>query len=304
MKRAIKNGTWSEWLFQAAVIIIFTVFVLLCIYPFYYIFAYSLSNPQSVGRVGLLLLPVNFTLQNYNQIFGLVGFGNAFIVSVARAVIGTAITVLFSSLLAYTLTKEMLPGRKIFYRITIISMYLSAGLIPWYIVMINIGMQNNPLLYILPSAVSVYFLILIKTYMEQLPASLEESAVLDGAGYLTCFLRIVMPLCKPILAAVAVFSAVNQWNSWTDNFFLVDNKNLQTLQLTLLTFLNQADALARQMATSGANAGALSGMGYVKLSPMSIRMTMTMVVAIPIILVYPFMQKYFVKGIMLGAVKG
>ena len=111
-------------------------------------------------------------------------------------------------------------------------------------------------------------------------------------------------LCKPILAAVAVFSAVNQWNSWTDNFFLVDAKNLQTLQLTLLNFLNQADALARQMATSGGNAGSLAGIGYIKLSPMSIRMTMTMVVAVPIILVYPFMQRYFIKGILLGSVKG
>jgi ABC-type glycerol-3-phosphate transport system permease component len=300
----MKNRALSEWLFQTVVIFIFTLFVLLCIYPFYYILVYSLSNPQSVGRVGLLLWPIDFTLGNYKQIFGLSGFLSSFIVSALRAIIGTAVTILFSSMLAYTLTKERLPGRKIFYRVTVISMYLSAGLIPWYIVMIKIGMQNNPLLYILPYAVTVYFLILIKTYIEQLPASLEESAVLDGAGYFTSYFRIVLPLCKPILAAVAVFSAVNQWNSWTDNFFLVDAKNLQTLQLTLLTFLNQADSIAQQMATSGGNAGVLSGMGYVKLSPMSIRMTMTMVVAIPIILVYPFMQRFFVKGILLGAVKG
>jgi len=300
----MKSGILSDLLFQAVVIIIFTLFVLLCIYPFYYILVYSLSNPQNVGRAGLLLLPINFTLENYKQIFSLSGFSSAFIVSVLRVVTGTAITILFSSMLAYTLTKEILPGRRVFYRISVISMYLSAGLIPWYIVMIKIGMQNNPLLYILPSAVSVYLLILIKTYMEQLPVSLEESAVLDGAGYITCYFRIILPLCKPILAAVAVFSAVNQWNSWTDNFFLVDAKNLQTLQLTLLNFLNQADALARQMATSGGNAGSLAGIGYIKLSPMSIRMTMTMVVAVPIILVYPFMQRYFIKGILLGSVKG
>jgi putative aldouronate transport system permease protein len=297
MKRVAK----SEWLFQSLVILLFTGFVLFCIYPFYYVFVYSLSNPESVRRAGLLLLPINPTFDNYRQIFGLSGFVHAFLVSVFRTGIGTFVTVLFSSILAYALTKDRLPGRRIFYRVSVISMYLSAGLIPWYIVMIKLGMQNNALLYILPYAVSVYFLILIKTYMEQLPASLEESAYLDGAGYLTCFFRIVLPLCKPILAAVAVFSAVNQWNTWTDNFFLVNTKNLQTLQLTLLSYLNQADALARQMASGS---GSMSGMGYVKLSPMSIRMTMTIVVAIPIILVYPYMQRFFIKGILLGAVKG
>jgi putative aldouronate transport system permease protein len=297
MKRVAK----SEWLFQSLVILLFTGFVLSCIYPFYYVFVYSLSNPESVRRAGLLLLPINPTFDNYRQIFGLSGFVHAFLVSVFRTVIGTFVTVLFSSILAYALTKDRLPGRRIFYRVCVISMYLSAGLIPWYIVMIKLGMQNNALLYILPYAVSVYFLILIKTYMEQLPPSMEESAYLDGAGYLTCFFRIVLPLCKPILAAVAVFSAVNQWNTWTDNFFLVNAKNLQTLQLTLLSYLNQADALARQMASGS---GSMSGMGYVKLSPMSIRMTMTIVVAIPIILVYPYMQRFFIKGILLGAVKG
>ena len=288
-----------DYLFQLLILIFFTLFVILCIYPFYYILIYSLSDPIAVTKVNMYFLPVKFTFSNYIQVLKLQGILSAFIVSILRASLGTILTVFVSSMLAYALTKQELPGRKIFYKLTIISMYLSAGLIPWYIVMINLGMKNNILVYFLPYAVSPYFLVLVKTYIEQLPHSLEESAKIDGAGFFIIFIKIIMPLSKPILAAVAVFSAVSQWNMWTDNFFLVSNTNLQTLQLTLLNFLRQAEAIAQQ-----AKSGALIQGVQQTLSPMSIKMTLTMVVAIPIILVYPFMQKYFVKGIMLGAVKG
>jgi putative aldouronate transport system permease protein len=288
-------------LFQFIVVSLFTVFVILCVYPFYYIFIYSLSDPIAVSKVNMYFLPVHFTLSNYTQIIKLPGIFGAFLVSSGRAVIGTLVTLFVSAMFAYALTRDELPGRKIIYKITVISMYISAGLIPWYIVMLNIGMKNNILAYFLPYAVSAYFLILIKVYIEQLPVSLEESARVDGAGYFTIFIKIILPLCKPILAAVAVFSAVNQWNTWVDNFFLVNDKHFQTLQLTLLNYLRQAEAIAQQ-----AKAGAATSTFNVQhaLSPMSIKMTLTMIVAIPIILIYPVMQKYFVKGIMLGAVKG
>lgn len=296
----MKRLNLSEMGFQVILILIFTAFALLCTYPFYYMLVYSLSDSRAAAGGGFLLWPLEFTLENYKKIFALPGIFPAFGVSIARTVVGTLATLFFSSMLAYALTRDKLPGRKIFYKIVVISMYLNAGIIPWYIVMLKLGMKNNPLLYILPSAVTAYFLILIKTYIEQLPASLIEAAKLDGAGEFQIYARIVIPLCKPILAAVAVFSAVNHWNSWQDNFFLIDNPALQTLQKTLLNYLNQAEAIAQQVKT----AGGLSSLQSNALSPMSIRMTMTMVVALPIIMVYPFMQKHFVKGIMVGAVKG
>lgn len=291
----------KEILFQSVILIIFTLFALLCIYPFYYILVYSFSDAKAAAAGGFLLWPVEFTLNSYKSILELPGIFGAFLMSAFRAVFGTLTTLFFSSMLAYALTQKKLPGKKIIYRIVVVSMYLNAGLIPWYIVMLKIGMKNNILLYFFPTAVTAYFLILIKTYMEQLPTSLTEAAKLDGAGCFQIYSKIMLPLCKPILAAVAVFSAVNQWNSWQDNFFLMDKPVFQTLQLTLLNYLNQAEAIAQQVKS---NASAINNMQASSLSPMSIRMTMTMVVAVPIILVYPFMQKYFVKGIMVGAVKG
>lgn len=296
----MKNNTkLAETIFQVFTIILYTVFALFCVYPFYYIFMYSLSDPTAVVHTMPVFMPTNITLANYWQIFELKGIVSAFFVSFARTVVGTLITVLMNAMLAYALTKNRTPFRKFFYRIAVISMYINAGLIPWYTVMVNLGMRNNPLLYILPSAVVVFFFILIKTYIEQLPIALEESALIDGAGFFTIFIKIILPLCKPILAAVAVFSAVNQWNAWTDNFFLIQTKSLQTLQYTLLNYLQQAEAIAQQ-AMKGNSIQGLK----VNLSPMTIKMTLTMVVSLPVIMVYPFMQKYFVKGILIGAVKG
>jgi ABC-type sugar transport system, permease component len=294
----MKTKQW-DILFQTTVVLIFTGFVILCIYPFYYIFIYSLSDPGVVVKANIFFVPAGFTFSNYIQILKLPGIFSAFAVSICRVVIGTVVTVFVNSMLAYTLTKHQLPGKKILYRISVVSMYINAGLIPWYVVMVKLGLKNNPLLYVLPYAVVAFYLILIKTYIEQLPVALEESAFIDGAGFFTIFIKIIMPLCKPILAAVAVFSAVNQWNMWYDNLFLVNAKNLQTLQLTLLNYLKEAEAIA-QRAIAG---NSLQGVQNY-LSPLSIKMTLTMVVAIPIILVYPIMQKYFVKGIMIGAIKG
>lgn len=297
----MKKMKLSEVVFQTVIVLVFTAFALVCVYPFYYMFVYSLSDADAAASGGFLIRPLGFTLDHYKQIFEIQGIFGSFLVSFLRTAAGTLMTLLCSSMLAYALTRPQLPGKKIIYKIVVISMYVNAGIIPWYIVMTHIGMKNNPLLYILPSAVTAYFLILIKTYMEQLPVALIEAAKLDGAGEFQIYSKVVIPLSKPILAAVAVFSAVNQWNSWQDNFFLVDNPLFQTLQLTLMNYLNQAEALAQQVKTSTSG---ITGMQMSALSPMTIRMTMTMVAALPIIMVYPFMQKHFVKGVMIGAVKG
>jgi ABC-type sugar transport system, permease component len=260
----------------------------------------SISDSTKASKNAVILLPSGFTWRNYVEILKLNSIFNAFGVSVARTIIGSFLTVIISSMFAYALTKNELTARKQIYRITVLSMYINAGLIPWYIIMYNLGMKNNFLAYVLPGAVNVYLMILVKTYIEQIPPSLEESAIIDGAGYMKIFWVIIFPLCKPVIAAISVFSAVGQWNSWQDNFFLISNKNLQTLQLTLLNYLRQSEALSIE-ASKGNNVSGLIN-GYV--SPMSIRMTITMVVAIPVIMVYPFLQRYFIKGIMMGAIKG
>lgn len=289
----------KEILFQAVMIVIFTLLFLSCVYPFYYIFIASISDPDAVQKSMISWYPLEPTLKNYAQVFELNGIFNAFLVSIARTVVGTVVTLFFTSILAYTLTKRELPCRKLFYSIAIVSMYINAGLIPWYLTMRTIGLKDNFLVYILPTAVSAYSMILIKTYMESISGEIEESAKIDGAGYFTIYWRIIMPVCKPVLAAVVVFTAVGQWNSWTDNLLLVNDMNLKTLQMTLLEYLNQATNIANMARTGGA--GAVSGAA---ISPFTLRMTITMVVTIPILVVYPFMQKYFINGIMIGAVKG
>lgn len=223
--------------------------------------------------------------------------------SVLRTVVGTGLSVFCCSFLAYLFTKDKMPARKILYRFVVFTMYISGGMIATYIVMKSYGLLNNFWVYILPTMISAYNMILIKTYIEQLPPALEESAALDGAGYITCFFKIILPLCKPIIATVVVFVAVGQWNSWFDNhIYTRANESLTTLQYLLYNYLNEAQRLAEQLKTASSGADMTQAMAAI--SPKGIRMTITVLASLPIFALYPFMQKYFSKGIMVGAVKG
>lgn len=281
---------------------VINVFVLglvafLCAYPFYYLIIYSLSNSTEVARTDIWLLPAGFTLYNYEVLLKDPDIWQAFFVSAARTVIGTVLTVFCSAFLAYLLTQKELPCRKFFYRMTVLTMYLNAGLIPYFIIMKNYGLKNNFLLYVIPGAIGAYFVILIKTYMESLPSELAEAATVDGAGPFKIFYKIIMPVCKPILASVSVFSAVNQWNAWQDNFYLVRERSLKTLQLYLVEMLSTLDmTLINDVNT------ALEQMQ--KTSSLSMKACIAVVTMLPVMLVYPFFQKYFVKGIMVGSIKG
>ena len=288
----------SEIIFQTGMILLFTIILIVCFYPFYYIFIASLSDPQAVNATNIRFLPVQITLSNFDKVFALNGIWQAFFVSVLRTVAGTVVTLFFTSILGFTLTQENLPGRKLFYRFAVISMYINAGLIPWYLTMRSLQLKDSFLVYILPTAVSAFCLVLVKTYIESIPKSLEESARIDGAGYFTIYWKVILPICKPILAAVIVYISVGQWNSWTDNLLLVDDNNLRTLQLTLLEYLNQANNIASQARSGG---GVVDGSA---ITPFALRMTITMVVTLPVLMIYPFMQKHFVKGLMVGSIKG
>ena len=201
--------------------------------------------------------------------------------------------------MAYFFTKENMWGRKFWYRLTVVTMYFSAGMIPVYLNNQMLGLTNTFWIYIVPGLVSVYNMILIKTSIEALSPSLEESALLDGAGYFTRFMRIVLPLQKPILATVALFIAVGHWNDFFTTKLYVTNTNLYTLQYLLYELLTQIQAASQQIEyeTSAQNMASA-------ITPTGIRLTLTAVVTIPIMVVYPFIQKFYVKGIMIGAVKG
>ncbi|WP_240941274.1 carbohydrate ABC transporter permease [Paenibacillus sp. HB172176] len=281
---------------------VFTLFTLLCLYPFYYILIYSLSDPIEAQK-GLFLWPVGFNLNSYADVFQIKAIYNALFISIVRTISGTCITVLSCSFLAYLLTRPELYLRKTIYRFVVITMFFNAGLIPYYMTIKSIGLMNSFLVYIIPTALSAFYVILIKTYIESLPESMFEAAMLDGAGFLRIYSLIVMPLSKPIIATIAVFSAVGHWNNWFDNYLFVSDPDLRTLQYLLYTYLTQAESIAASVRESGtANMEAMKN--AMILSPQTVRMTLTMVVVLPILVVYPFCQKYFTQGIMLGAVKG
>lgn len=284
---------------------ILLAFAFLCLYPFWYIFIGSISNPNIPVRT-LLFLPKDVTLFNYIQVLRSKGLMEATGVSVARTVVGTVLSVLVTSFMAFLFTLPRMPARKFFYRMSVITMYVGGGLIPTFLVYKAYGLLNSFWVYIIPGALSVGNMILIKTYMENgIPESLGESASLDGAGPMTVFWKIMLPLCMPILATIALFVAVGQWNSWFDNMIYNSNSShLDTLQYLLYKKLNDANKVA-----AAAKSGNVTVLGemvarQMTLTPESVRLTMTMIVTLPVLCVYPFLQKYFVKGIMIGAVKG
>ena len=281
----------------------FTIFTLSCIFPFYYIFINTISQRSLVAQGKITLYPKGINIQNYLDILKVNDVFNAFGVSLARTIIGTALMVAATGLIGYLVTKEEMWHRKVWYRFIIITMYFNAGIIPWYMNMSMLGLTGHFAAYIIPGIVAPYNIILVKTYIESIPAELEESAFMDGASFFTVFRKIIWPLSKPILATIAIFGAVGHWNSFTDSLILMQNNpKMYTLQHLLYNYLNQSSNLGSAMSSgnSSAAAAAMENALNVKVQ----KYTISMISVIPILLVYPFMQRYFEKGIMLGAVKG
>lgn len=300
-KRKYKLST-GDIIFNILNYSFFGIFTISCIFPFYYIFINTISSRSAVTRGDVLFYPIGVTLKNYVDILKVDDVFRAFGVSITRTLIGTALMVLATGFIGYLVTQEEMWHRKLWYRFLIITMYFNAGIIPWYMNMNMLGLTDHFVAYIIPGIVAPYNIILVKTYIESIPGELEESAFMDGAGYLTVFWKIVWPLSRPILATIAIFGAVGHWNSFTDSLILMQNTpKLYTLQHLLYNYLNQATNIGAAM-NSGDSAAAAAAAEM--LNNKVIKYTVAMTSIIPILLVYPFMQRYFEKGIMLGAVKG
>jgi putative aldouronate transport system permease protein len=280
----------------------FGLFALICFFPFYYLLINTISNNREVSLGHVLFLPTGIHFGNYTRVFQLRGLFNATAVSISRTVIGTVLSVLSASYLGYCMTKEYFWHKTFWYRYLIITMYFGAGLIPWYLTMHALRLNNNFLAYVWPSLSQSFNVVLTKTYLESLPPSLEESAEIDGAGCIRRYISIVLPLSTPILATIAIFSAIGHWNSYSDTLFLMTKENLYTLQFILYKYMRESETISRmlQMNLNSANAAELLN----QLTPVAVKYTVTAVVTLPILFVYPFFQRYFVKGIMIGAVKG
>lgn len=293
-----------DYAFLVSVYLLFTAFTLICAFPFYYIIINSISANDMSARGDIMFYPIGIHLKNYIDIIKIQGLGQAAVNSVVRTVVGTGLTVLGSSFLGFMFTQDKLWGRRAWYRFVVATMYFSAGLIPWYLTMKNLHLTNNFLAYIIPSIVQPFNIILLKTYIENTPKELQEAAEIDGADILRIYTQIVLPISTPILATVALFAAVGQWNSFQDTLILMTEPKYYTLQYVLYKYLNEARSLAAMIQSSSGQITSSVITAATKQTTTSVQMTISVVVVLPILCVYPFVQRFFVKGIMIGAVKG
>lgn len=300
MKIKISKGDRT---FQVINILIFAIFAIICAYPFYYLIINSISANDLSASGKVNFLPHGFQLENYVKVFQLNGLGTAAMVSLGRTVIGTICTVLASVYLGFMFTQQRMWHRKLWYRFMVITMYFNAGLIPMYMTMKTLHLTNSFWVYIIPAIVQPFNIIMAKTYVESIPPALQEAAEIDGAGTMTVFAKVILPTCKPIMATIAIWSAVGQWNSFQDTLIYITDQKLYSLQYLLYTYLNQASSLATMVQQSGGNVSAVANLATQQ-TPTSIRMTISVIVVLPILFVYPIFQKSFVKGIMIGSVKG
>ena len=272
------------------------LFVIITLYPIINTLAISFNDGVDALRGGIYLWPRKFSLQNYISVFKTKNLLVGTKISVLRTVIGTATSLFTTALLAYVLSQKEFVFKRSISFLYVMTMYVNGGLIPTLLLYKNLNLMNSFWVYIIPGMVSAFNMIVIRTFMNGLPDSLSESAKVDGAGHFTIFMKIIMPLCKPVLATVALFTAVYQWNAWFD--VMIYNRmspQLTTLQYELMKLLSS-------VMTTGANAESIKNSGNM-VTPAAIRAAATIVTAFPIVCIYPFLQRYFVTGLTIGGVK-
>ena len=284
--------------FDVILTIIMIIIAIVTIYPFLNVLAVSLNDATDTVKGGIYIWPREFTFQNYKEIFeGSSKLPQGLLISVLRTVIGTFTGVLASAMVAYTLSRKEFVFNKFVTVIFVLTMYIGGGLIPEYMVVKGLGLVNNFAVYILPGLISTFNVIVIRSFIDGLPPALNESAMIDGANDFVIFTKIVLPLCLPVIATVALFIAVGQWNSWFDTYLYARSSDgLTTLQYELMKVMGNATGNAKVDPNNPVVQAA-------SVNPESIKMAITMVATAPILLVYPFVQKYFVTGMTLGAVK-
>lgn len=278
------------------IIVGMVAFCFATIYPFLYCLAYSLSNKLMVMTRNITFFPIGFTLDSYKVVFKNKLIYNSLCITVLRTFFGTVAGLVVTGLAAYAISKRKLPGKRMISIILIIPMYLSGGLIPYYVLITKLHLVNNFLVYILPHTFYAFNMIIMRTFFDTIPESLEESVKLDGGGDFTIFTKIIIPLSMPIIATMAMFLGVWQWNSWFDGMLFINNQYLLPMQTVLQRLL--LENFSAQL-----SAEAFASLGSRRTTPESLKMATLIVSTIPIVCVYPFFQKYFIKGIMIGAVK-
>ena len=282
----------KESIFDIAIIIILVFFSCLVIYPFLHVASVSLSSPAEASRPGLHLYPKEIDLTSIKKVIVAPELLNAYKNTLLRTVLGTILSVLVTGMGAYAISKNGLPCKKFIMSIIVFAMFFSGGLIPEYLLIRNLRLMNTIWSMVLPSLVWGLNMIIMRNFFMAIPESLEESAKLDGANDLTIFARIYMPLSKPVIATIAMWMAVHHWNAYMDNLLYINDNKKYVLQRMIRNLIIDTEM------------GSIESMSSASLSLESLKSATILVTIVPIIMVYPFIQKHFIKGVMLGAVKG
>ena len=293
--------TSEDLILEGVIIALMTFMLVITAYPFYYVIIMSLNDGIDAARGGIYLWPREFTIDNYKRFLSDPSWKQAMIVSVAKTGVGAVLTVFFTCLIAYGLTPRDLLFKRFYNVVLLFFMYFSSGLIPYYLVLRELRLLNTFAVYVIPTMFSIYYCLLARSFFSTMPDELFESAKLDGAGQVRIYLQIVLPLSKPLLATLFLFAAVGQWNSWSDTaFFAAGNRDLRSLAYMM------RDVIMRNQISSGPGGDMASQIAqqYRRTTGQSVQFAAMVIAVLPIMIVYPFLQKYFVQGIMIGAVKG
>ena len=296
-----KHHSAEHYIFHTVNSIIMLLTSVIMLYPFWNTIAVSFNDSTDSLKGGITLWPRVFSTYSYETVFKNDLLLTATVNSVLRTLISTVLSLFLCAMIGFVLSRSELLFRKFISRYFLFTMYISAGLIPTYFLIKDLHLLRNFWVYVLPGLISVFNVIIIKSFIQQLPDSLVEAAKVDGAGYFRTFIQIIIPCCKPVLATVALWCAVGAWNQWFDTFLYCSSEpSLTTLQYEMMKMLSSAmNNMSSRQVTN-----ALEGAATASVTPVSMRAAVTVVAAVPILVVYPFLQKYFVNGVTVGAVKG
>lgn len=291
--------TFGDKIIDAVIVIVLSLLCVVCLYPYLNQLAIALNEGMDSARGGITIFPRKPTLENFTTLLSDRGYIRAFGVSVSRAVLNMVIQALVVFGAAYALTRRNLVGRSFLTKFFALPSYITAGIIPLYILYRYLGLINNFWVYVLPYSFVFYNMVIVRSFIQEIPESLEESALLDGANEGTILFKIILPLSLPVLATTALWTLVGQWNDYTSALYYITNEKLYPLQYLMMRVIKQGDQLRQQaiLEASGADV-------TVQTTSESVKAAMIIASSLPIIAVYPFLQKYFVTGVTLGAVKG
>ncbi len=290
-----------EWIFQIVNNVVMVLLIMSVVMPFLHILALSLNNGIDAIRGGIYFVPRAFTFSNYNEVFTNSNVINAYGITIFRTVTGTLLSLFFSSMAAFALKSKTLPGKNGITMMIFFTSLFSGGLIPFYILLRSLELLDTVWVFIIPSIYSTWNIIIMRTFFNNIDVGIEESGKIDGCNEFSLLFRIILPLSKPVLAVVGLFVAVGHWNDWFSGAFFVRKQNLVPIQTLLQQMLMSQEALDRIIKESG------GASGYIfkrQVTGESLKMATIIVATAPIVCVYPFIQRYFVKGFMIGAVKG